>query len=115
MTRFERVQQLLQSAVQYTSIGAHGNFWQDISRNDFVDLVIFGLPLITLQDGANSNLIKALNGQEPFDGSQYSQMPDGFNPMPADQIAFIRQWIDDGCPEDPFSQVLRSGDRSPGK
>ena len=26
-------------------------------------------------------------------------MPAGLDPVPADQIAFIEQWIDDGCPE----------------
>jgi len=44
-------------------------------------------------------LIKGLKGQPPFDGSQFPRLPWGGKPVAFDDIAFIEQWIDDGCPE----------------
>ena len=49
--------------------------------------------------GAASGLIKGLKGQPPFDGSQFPKLPWGGSPVSYDDIAFIEQWIDDGCPE----------------
>ena len=55
--------------------------------------------------GAASGLIKGLKGQAPFDGSQFPKLPWGGSPVSYDDIAFIEQWIDDGCPEhDPTPQ-----------
>src|SRR3954452_10315629 len=49
--------------------------------------------------GAASGLIIGLRGQPPFDGSQFPRLPWGGKPVALADIAFIEQWIDDGCPE----------------
>ncbi|MGH9720270.1 MAG: tyrosinase family protein [Bryobacteraceae bacterium] len=49
--------------------------------------------------GAASGLIRGLKGQAPFDGSQFPRLPWGGKPVSLEDIAFIEQWIDDGCPE----------------
>jgi hypothetical protein len=82
------------------SIRAHGTFWRGVTRDQFVAEVVFEHPLIVVGQGGDSNLVKALKGIEPFDGSEFRRMPAGRPPVPADQIAFIERWIDDGCPED---------------
>jgi tyrosinase len=50
--------------------------------------------------GAKSGLIQGLRGQPPFDGSQFPPLPWGGHPVPEDEINFIAEWIDDGCPAD---------------
>jgi tyrosinase len=49
--------------------------------------------------GAASGLIRGLKGQPPFDGSQFPRLPWGGNAVSPEDIAFIEQWIDDGCPQ----------------
>lgn len=68
MNRFQRVIEILDRAVGGPGafVGVHGAFWQNITRNDFVARKVLGLPLITVGDGAGSNLVKALKGQLPF-------------------------------------------------
>lgn len=102
MNRFERVIQILDDAIggPTASIRAHGTFWRGVTRDQFVAEVVFEHPLIVVGQGGDSNLVKALKGIEPFDGSEFRRMPAGRPPVPADQIAFIERWIDDGCPED---------------
>lgn len=48
--------------------------------------------------GAASGLIKGLKGEAPFDGSQFPPLPWGGSRVSTADIAFIEQWIDDGCP-----------------
>jgi hypothetical protein len=109
MTRFERVKQILDSAVGGPGApvgGPHMAFWRNRTRDQFVAFSILGLPIVTLGQGDNSNLIKALRGQEPFGedtgtpGATFPRMPAGRPAVPAEQIALIARWIDDGCPED---------------
>ena len=61
--------------------------------------------------GARSGLIKGLKGEYPFDGSQFPRlMWGGGSTVPADQIAAIEQWIDDGCPDtDPPTITVDAG------
>ena len=113
MTRFEKVVQILDSAVggPSASVGFHGAFWRNISRDEFVAKKVFGLPLITLGKGAESNLVKALRGQTPFgadtgnDEADFNRMPSGKPAVQEPDIAFIQQWIDDGCKEDEAAAV----------
>lgn len=113
MTRYERVQQILDEAVggPTAPVGFHGAFWRNTTRDNFVVKKVLGLPLITLGMGAESNLIKALKGQTPFGAdtgnpdADFNRMPSGREPVPDADIAFIQKWIDDGCPEDPFPAV----------
>jgi hypothetical protein len=52
-------------------------------------------------------LRRALKGEAPFGkdlpappaGATIKRMPVGFHPVPAESIAVIEQWIDDGCPD----------------
>lgn len=104
MTRYEQVQQILEDAVEQTTIHAHGNFWRGKTRDQFVAHKVFGRPIVALGDGNGSNLVLALRGAAPFDGSELPQMPVGFDPVPAERIAVIATWIDDGCPETVLSE-----------
>jgi photosystem II stability/assembly factor-like uncharacterized protein len=111
MTRFERVIQILDTAVNGPTapVGFHGAFWRGITRDQFVAKKIFGLDLLAVGNGAGSNLIKALKGQSPFGAdlsepppdADFNRMPSGRPPVPAGDVRFIEQWIDEGCPEDP--------------
>lgn len=47
---------------------------------------------------ATSGLIMGLKGQAPFDGCRYPRLPWGGKEVPATQIQYIADWIDDGCP-----------------
>lgn len=79
-----------------------------MTRNDFVARKIFGLPLITVGDGAGSNIVKALKGQSPFGAdlenpppdASFDRMPSGRAPVSDADIAFIETWIAEGCLED---------------
>lgn len=57
---------------------------------------------------ASSGLIIGLKGQAPFDGTQFPPLPWGGQPVSAADIAFIAQWIDDGCPAEDTSRSLAS-------
>ena len=48
--------------------------------------------------GAASGLIRGLRGQAPFDGSRLPRLPWGGPRVDDDEIRFISDWIDDGCP-----------------
>ena len=111
MNRFTEIKNILENAVENTDIIAHGNFWRDISRDDFINFQFRGQKLITEKadgtfDENESNLIKALQGRAPFGrdigttGARFRRMPAGFPPVPPDKISIVRQWIKDGCPDD---------------
>jgi tyrosinase len=48
--------------------------------------------------GAASGLVRGLRGQSPFDGSRLPRLPWGGPRVDDDEIRFISDWIDDGCP-----------------
>lgn len=112
MTRYERVQQILDNAIggPNAPIGVHGAFWRGLTRDQFIVKRIRGLVLVTLGDGANSTIIHALKGEAPFGadldnpqgGAFISRMPAGLPPVPDADIAFIQKWIDEQAPEDEF-------------
>jgi len=80
----------------------HGAFWTTLSYDDFVNGEVpgIGVPILIKSISAQSNLILALRGLPPFDGSQFSRMPaDGPPFLTEEQIAPIAEWIDAGCPE----------------
>jgi hypothetical protein len=111
MTRYERVQQILDQAIggPGADIGAHGAFWRGLTRDQFVAKPVFNNQLLVVGNGAASNLVKAFKGEAPFGadlpspppGAKYPRMPDGFAPVSDADIAFIETWIDEGCLEDP--------------
>ncbi|HYJ06543.1 MAG TPA: hypothetical protein VEX43_15510 [Chthoniobacterales bacterium] len=108
MTRFEHIKEILDAAVHGERVQAHGPFWRELTRDQFIQKLIFGVPLISVGDGPNSNLIHALRGELPFGAdtgnseARFRRMPAGRPPVSDADIAFIRQWIDEGCLEDEF-------------
>jgi hypothetical protein len=84
-------------------IGAHGNFWQNTTRDVFVAKSVFGIPLIVGTDPNASGLYKALAGLAPFDGSSFPQMPDTGScnqcrHATADELALVAKWVTSGAP-----------------
>ncbi len=98
-SRYDQVVDILENAVGPGYAGQHGRFWMDKTRDEFVATNVFGLPIVQVGDADASNLIKAITGHSPFDGSLYIQMPPNRPPIPPDQVEFIRSWINDGCPD----------------
>ena len=56
-------------------VSSHGPFWRGVTRDRFVEMKVGGRKLVTLGDGANSNLVKSLRGVAPF-GSDLEPAPD---------------------------------------
>jgi hypothetical protein len=89
-------------------VASHGPFWRGVTRDRFVDMKVGGRRLVSLGDGANSNLVLSLKGEAPFGsdlddppaGAVTPAMPAYLDPIAADEIKAIEQWIDDGCPTD---------------
>jgi photosystem II stability/assembly factor-like uncharacterized protein len=110
MNRFQRAIQILDDAIggRAVNIGYHGAFWRGLTRDQFIVCKVYGRDLVKSGDGAGSNLVKALKGESPFGadlptpppGALYDRMPDGLLPVTDADIAFIQNWIDEGCPED---------------
>lgn len=113
MTRYERVVQILDEAIggPTVNIGVHGAFWRGLSRDQFVAKKLFNRDLVVIGNGSASDLVKALKGEAPFGvdlpnpppGARFSRMPAGLPAVSEAELAFIQTWIDDGCPEDPFT------------
>src|SRR5262249_38257521 len=53
---------------------------------------------ITESRSARSGLIRGLRGQAPFDGTQFPRLPWGGHVVTSNDISFVSDWIDDGCP-----------------
>lgn len=78
----------------------HGAFWKTMSYEEFTTGDIFGYPIVDCGHSDKSNIILALKGEAPFDGSVFQRMPgDGPPWFTPDQIAEIAGWIDANCPE----------------
>ncbi len=104
--RFSHVLEILDAAVGGGTFGAHGPFWRGKTRDQLVQQNVFGKQLLVVGNGRDSNLVHALRGQAPFGsdtgtvGASFRRMPAGRPPLPDTDIAFIEQWINDGCPDD---------------
>jgi hypothetical protein len=86
MTRFERVIQILDQSIggPGVNIGVHQAFWRGLTRDQFVAKKVFRLAIVTVSDGAGSNLVKALKGQSLFGIDLPDPPPDAeFSRMPA--------------------------------
>jgi hypothetical protein len=88
-------------------VASHGPFWRGVTRDRFIAMKVGGRKLVTVGDGAQSNLVLSLKGEAPF-GSDLDEPPVGavvllmpayLDPIPAESISVIEQWIDAGCPE----------------
>ena len=104
---YAEVQQLLDSAIggAEVEIRAHHAFWRTLTRDQFITKEVFGNLVVSPGNANGSNLIKALRGEAPFGsdigtpGATMRRMPARMNPMPAEDVARIAGWIDEGCPE----------------
>ncbi|MGH3872780.1 MAG: YCF48-related protein [Pseudonocardiaceae bacterium] len=115
MERFQQVCAILDEAVggPDAPVGFHGAVWRGTTRDQFVAIKVFGRDLVVVGDGAASNLVLALKGQSPFGAdlpeppadASFNRMPSGRDPVPAESITVIEQWIDDGCPDDVSPQL----------
>ena len=122
ITRYERVKQILDRAADGATADydGHPEFW-NLPLPEFLDVEIYGIRMIapapaeaepapscchTTSTGepatkrsAQSGLIKGLRGAAPFDGNQYPRLMWGGKIVSQDDISFIAEWIDDGCPD----------------
>ena len=105
MTKYSDIQNILEEAIQNSpSIGAHGTFWRNISRDEFVSKKVFGCQIIVRHGetfvGAESPLVKILRAPIVCEENDFPQMPaGGFDPLPEVKIQTISDWIDAQCPE----------------
>jgi tyrosinase len=122
-SRYDRVKQILDEASGEVHPSYQGNdrFWH-LPHRQLLEVSLYGIRMIAPSQeagsaptkscchgpaargpqagrGAASGLIQGLKGQPPFDGSQFPRLPWGGSAVSYDNIAFIQQWIDDGCPE----------------
>lgn len=121
LTRYEKVRQILDNAAEggSTDYDGRGQFW-NLPLEEFLTVEIFGIRMIappeaapaaehscchtttaadpTTKRSARSGLIKGLRGTTPFDGAQYPRLMWGGQFVSNDDINFIADWIDDGCP-----------------
>ena len=84
---FAQVQSALQTFVTKNNIpvsqAPHGNMWERGSTEDeqYKNFVtgdaISGFPILQKGNGKASNIILALSGKAPFDGSEFPRMPPG--------------------------------------
>jgi tyrosinase len=111
-TRYERVRTILQAAsgASTANYGGVGRFW-DHGLDAFKTATVHGVRMIASEvppccagepeaatrRSRGSGLIQGLRGEAPFDGSQFPPLPWGGTRVSNDDIAFIADWIDDGC------------------
>lgn len=98
MTRFRDVQQILDRVLGGPRLANHGVFWQGVTRDQFVDLEVFGLRMIVPGEPNRSGVISALQGTPPFGVDNDS---DARSTASRQDIETISTWIVQGCPDDP--------------
>jgi hypothetical protein len=117
LTNWKEVQAFLQANSGTITGSPHGAFWNTLTYDQFVNHcvpdpngVAGGPPCVTDASGKpvqilikgnskDSNIILALKGLPPFDGSFFNQMPDGGPYWTTDMVDPLAAWIDAGCPE----------------
>src|SRR5215472_19312103 len=109
-SRYARVQDILKKAAGQQPSEGLGRFWT-LSLEKFLEARIFGVRLIAPaveasccgdpeSRSAASGLIRGLRGAAPFDGSRFPPLMWGGSRVADAEIAYIAEWIDDGCPTD---------------
>lgn len=101
MTSFLDVQRILDRALGPASAGNHGAFWRGKTRDEFVDLEVFGLGIISKSDPEGSLLVRALEGNMPKGGQEPSLLCLGTQQPAATaaDIETVSTWIAAGCPD----------------
>ena len=110
-TRYARVGAILAAAAgdAASDYGGIGRFWE-LPLEALLEAKVYGVRLIAPavqasccgggeSRSANSGLIRGLRGLPPFDGTRFPPFMWGGNRVSDADIAFIADWIDDGCPE----------------
>ena len=77
-----------------------------VTRDRFIEMKVGGRKLVTVGDGAQSNLVLSLKAKHPLArdldeppvGAVVPRMPAYLDPVPAESISDIERWIDDGLP-----------------
>lgn len=125
ITRYDRIRKILNEAAAGSSVDYDGigQFW-DHGAKQLKEAFIHGIRLVapeaekiksccgqnvdqsTPAHGATSMLVRGLKGETPFDGSQFPRLPWGGKAVSPEDIEFISNWIDDGCPEDDHIQAI---------
>jgi tyrosinase len=111
-SRYARVKAILRAAAANSpsDYGGLGRFW-DLPLETLKEAKLHGVRLIAPAaaapcccDGesrsAGSGLILGLRGMPPFDGNRFPPLMWGGGRVADDDVAFIADWIDDGCPAD---------------
>jgi tyrosinase len=110
--RHTQVKAILDAAAgdSASDYGGIGRFW-NLDLAEFKQASVYGVRMIAPEQpascccegegrSASSGLIKGLRGEPPFDGGRFPPLPWGGSRVAAADIAFIADWIDDGCPDD---------------
>jgi tyrosinase len=120
VTRYEKVKQILDSAAAGGAVDYDGKglFWH-LPLPQLLQVEIYGVRMIAAPEAAGSGscchheaatdtisanrsarsgLVQGLRGHAPFDGTQYPPLPWGGKTVSEEEIGFISDWIDDGCP-----------------
>jgi hypothetical protein len=97
------IAQVLKDNNEDASGAPHGNFWSDLTYEQFTTGNVPGVdsvPILVVGDADNSNIIQALAGTGQFANGSYPRMP-AFGPtyFTPDQIAEIAAWINNKCPQ----------------
>jgi tyrosinase len=113
-TRYERVKAILDRAAG-ESEAAYGEAGPSFWRRPLAELLeatVHGVRMIAPEAppkaaccggggrGAASGLVQGLRGEAPFDGSRFPRLPWGGEAVAPEDVLFISDWIDDGCPAD---------------
>jgi tyrosinase len=130
-TRYERVVEVLDRATAGSDAdyGGAGRFWYPLET--LLEAHVHGVPMIAPAEpaeeacscctpvqsdgppfpnrGAKSGLVRGLRGDAPFDGTQFPRLPWGGSAVSRDDIEFISDWIDDGCPDPQHETSLAAG------
>jgi hypothetical protein len=107
LNSYGEVQQYLDNLIATlgSNIGGapHGAFWKTMSFAQFTSGNVPGVrgdwKVLVINSSKTSNIILALMGEAPFDGSIFPQMPADGPPFASpEQIQPLADWIDHGCP-----------------
>jgi tyrosinase len=120
MNRYQRFKEILNTAAGDSSAdyGRLGRFW-NLPLEQLLNATLFDVRLIAPERVAQhaccgcspadapsasraerSGLIAGLRGEAPFEGIRFPRLPWGGSQVAAEDVQFIAQWIDDGCPVD---------------
>jgi tyrosinase len=108
--RYDQVKTILDTAAgsSKSDYGGAGCFWDDLDK--LKKAKVYGVSMIAPEEktsccddgsrSARSGLIRGLRGMAPFDGNRFPPLMWGGTRVAEPDIAFIADWIDDGCPAD---------------